>query len=174
MIFAGAQKNLGPSGVTLVIVRDDLVEAPATVCPSVLSYKAMTDNASLYNTPPTYAIYLLGLTLKWIKQNGGVEGMQERSAKKSAALYDLIETSNGFYVSSIDKSCRSRTTIPFRIRNDDALEKKFLAEAEKAGMIQLKGHRSVGGIRASMFNAMGVEEAQRLIELMKSFQSQNQ
>lgn len=174
MIFAGAQKNLGPSGVTVVIVREDLIQTPASVCPSVFNYKTTADNASLYNTPPTYSIYLLGLTLKWIKKNGGIEGMQERSAKKSSALYDLIEASNNFYVSSVDQDCRSRTTIPFRIRNDDALEKKFLAEAEKAGMIQLKGHRSVGGIRASMFNAMEVEQALQLIDLMKKFQTQNQ
>ncbi|XP_003746477.1 probable phosphoserine aminotransferase [Galendromus occidentalis] len=174
VIIAGAQKNLGPAGVTLVIVREDLIENPASVCPSVLNYKITADNTSLYNTPPTYSIYLLGLTLKWIKEHGGVEGMQERSAKKSKALYDLIEASEGFYVNSINKSCRSRTTIPFRIRCDEALEKKFLAEAEKAGMIQLKGHRSVGGIRASMFNAMEVEQALRLIELMKTFKAQNQ
>lgn len=173
-IVAGAQKNLGPAGVTIVIIRDDLVAAPASICPSVFSYKTMADNASLYNTPPTYSIYLLGLVLKWIKANGGVLGMQERSAKKSQALYDLIEASNGFYISNIEKSSRSRTTIPFRIRNDEALEKKFLAEAEKAGMIQLKGHRSVGGIRASMFNAMDVDQAMKLIDFMKKFQTNNQ
>lgn len=174
VIVAGAQKNLGPAGVTIVIIREDLLTGPASICPSVLDYKIMADNASLYNTPPTYSIYLLGLVLQWIKRNGGVEGMQERSAKKSQALYDLIEASNGFYVSNIEKRCRSRTTIPFRVRCDDALEKKFLQEAEKANMIQLKGHRSVGGIRASMFNAMDVDQAAKLIDFMKKFMADNQ
>lgn len=174
VIFAGAQKNLGPAGVTIVIIRDDLITPPASVCPSILSYKTNSDNASLYNTPPTYSIYLLGLVLKWIKSEGGVAGMQERSARKSHALYELVDNSAGFYVSNVDKTSRSRTTIPFRIRCDDNLEKKFLKEAENAGMIQLKGHRSVGGIRASMFNAMSVDQAMQLIEFMRKFQQDNQ
>ncbi|XP_022653956.1 phosphoserine aminotransferase-like isoform X2 [Varroa jacobsoni] len=174
VIFAGAQKNLGPAGVTIVIVREDLVAVPASVCPSILAYKVFAENDSLYHTPPTYAIYLLGLVLKWIKSEGGVSGMQARSAAKSQAIYDLIDQSGGFYVSNIDKACRSRTNIPFRIRSNDALEKKFLKEAENAGMIQLKGHRSIGGIRASVFNAMDVVQAMKLIEFMKRFQKANQ
>jgi len=174
IIYAGAQKNLGPAGVTIIIVRDDLISTPSPMCPSVFSYKTSADNQSLYNTPPTYGIYMLGLVLKWVKKNGGVQGMADRSAKKSSALYDIIENSNGFYSSSVEKSVRSRMTIPFRIRNDDALEKKFLTEAEKNGMIQLKGHRMVGGIRASMFNAMDVGQAMKLFDFMKKFMSENQ
>ncbi|OQR78190.1 putative phosphoserine aminotransferase-like [Tropilaelaps mercedesae] len=174
VIFAGAQKNLGPAGVTIAIVREDLLSSPASVCPSVLSYKTTAENDSLYNTPPTYAIYLLGLVLKWIKSEGGVAEMQARSEKKSQGLYDLIEQSRGFYISTVEKGFRSRITIPFRIRCDDALEKKFVKEAESAGMIQLKGHRSVGGIRASMFNAMDVSQAAKLFEFMKKFQADNQ
>jgi len=174
VIYAGAQKNLGPAGVTIVIIREDLLGNASTMCPSVLNYKTCADNESLYNTPPTFGIYMLGLVLQWAKKHGGIQGMAERSAKKSAALYDLVDGSNGFYVSAVDKSCRSRLTIPFRIRNDENLEKKFLSSAEKSGMIQLKGHRSVGGIRASMFNAMEVDEAMKLIDFMKKFMAENQ
>lgn len=173
VIYAGAQKNLGPAGVTIVIIREDLVGPAATVCPSVFSYKTAVENKSLYNTPPTYGIYMLGLVLKWVKKNGGVDGMADMSAQKSSALYDLIDSSDGFYISNVEKSCRSRMTIPFRVRNDEGLEKKFLAEAEKQGMIQLKGHRSVGGIRASMFNAMSVVAASKLIKFMEKFMAEN-
>src|SRR5438045_1037428 len=114
--MAGAQKNLGPAGVTIVIIRDDLIGPAATYCPSVFNFKTTAENGSMYNTPPTYSVYLLGLVLKWVKKNGGVNGMAERSRQKSSALYDLIEGSNGFYISNVDKACRSRMTIPFRIR----------------------------------------------------------
>lgn len=177
VIYAGAQKNLGMAGVTVVIVRDDLLDRASPYCPTVLNYKINADANSLNNTPPTYAIYVLGLVLQWVKSQGGVEGMARRSDAKSKALYDLINASNGFYVSHIDPAARSRVTIPFRVggpNGDDALEKLFLKEAEARNMIQLKGHRSVGGIRVSMFNAMSVEEVVTFIQFAKEFQQKHQ
>lgn len=176
VIFAGAQKNLGMAGVTVVIIREDLITPPATHCPSVLSYKINAENKSLYNTPPTYAIYILGLVLKWIKQNGGVEGMAKRSAEKSRLIYELFDKSNGFYVCNVDRAHRSRVNIPFRIggaQGDDELEKLFLKEAAKRNMIQLKGHRSVGGIRASVFNAMSVEALTPFLEFAREFEKEH-
>ncbi|KAH9369312.1 hypothetical protein HPB48_012388 [Haemaphysalis longicornis] len=176
VIFAGAQKNLGMAGVTVVIIREDLIAAPATCCPSVLSYKINAENKSLYNTPPTYAIYILGLVLKWIKRNGGVEGMARRSAEKSRLIYELFDKSNGFYVCNVNRDHRSRVNIPFRIggaQGDDELEKLFLKEAAKRNMIQLKGHRSVGGIRASVFNAMSVEALEPFLQFAREFEKEH-
>lgn len=176
VIFAGAQKNLGMAGVTVVIIREDLITPPSAHCPSVLSYKINAENKSLYNTPPTYAIYILGLVLKWIKQNGGVEGMAKRSAEKSRLIYELFDKSNGFYVCNVDRAHRSRVNIPFRIggaQGDDELEKLFLKEAAKRNMIQLKGHRSVGGIRASVFNAMSVEALAPFLEFAREFEKEH-
>ncbi|XP_064471033.1 phosphoserine aminotransferase-like [Ornithodoros turicata] len=177
LIFAGAQKNLGMAGITVIIVRDDLLDRASSLCPTVLNYKINAEAKSLNNTPPTYAIYILGLVLQWIKSQGGAEGMAKRSAAKSGALYDLIGRSNNFYFSHVNPAARSRMTIPFRVGGpdgDDALEKLFLKEAESRDMIQLKGHRSVGGIRASMFNAMSVEEALTFIEFAKEFMKTHQ
>lgn len=176
LIFAGAQKNIGIAGVTVVIIRDDLVGKARSVCPSMLDYKAIDDNKSLYNTPATFSLYLCGLVLKWIKNKGGIEAMQKSSIIKSQMIYKIIDESNGFYFSPVEPSVRSRMTIPFRLggaSGDDNLEKNFLAAAQAKGLVSLKGHRSVGGIRASVFNAMTVEETQELVNFMQDFRKQN-
>ncbi|XP_015124525.1 probable phosphoserine aminotransferase [Diachasma alloeum] len=170
VIYAGAQKNIGPSGVTLVIVREDLLGKALPICPSVLDYTVMANDNSLYNTPPTFQIYVVGRVFDWIKQHGGVEGMEKLSIIKSKLVYDVIEQSNGFYSCPVKSHSRSRMNLPFRIgKNDEELEKKFLAGAAERGMLQLKGHRSVGGIRASLYNAVSVEDAQELANYMKEF-----
>ncbi|XP_033230198.1 phosphoserine aminotransferase [Belonocnema kinseyi] len=170
VIFAGAQKNFGPAGVTLVIVREDLLGQAMPVCPSVFDFKITADNNSIYNTPPVFQIYFVGRVFEWIKRNGGVEGMKNLAIKKSNKIYDIIDQSEGFYVCPVNKKCRSKMNVPFRIRNNEDLEKEFLAGASKRGMLQLKGHRSVGGIRASLYNAVTLEEAETLVSYMKWFQ----
>jgi len=174
MIYAGAQKNIGCAGVTVVIVREDLVGFAMDICPTIFDYKLQVGMNSLYNTPPTYSIYIMGLVYEWLKQNGGAQGMAERNAIKSAAVYNAIDNSNGFYHAPVSPGCRSRVNIPMRIGSPegiDSLEKKFLEEASKRGMIQLKGHRSVGGIRVSIYNAITVEEVDRLVTFMREFQN---
>ncbi|XP_017477951.1 PREDICTED: probable phosphoserine aminotransferase [Rhagoletis zephyria] len=176
LIFAGAQKNVGPAGVTIVIVREDLIGHHMKVTPSILNFEQMARNDSLLNTPPTFCIYVMGLVFKWIKRNGGVAGMTKNAATKSKLIYDVIEKSNGFYSCPVEKRVRSRMNVPFRIgsvEGVDALEKKFLAKAECQGMIQLKGHRSVGGIRASLYNAITVDETEQLAKLMTEFFQNN-
>ncbi|XP_067140563.1 probable phosphoserine aminotransferase [Centruroides vittatus] len=176
IIFAGAQKNIGAAGVTLVIVRDDLIGKARTICPSILEYKVNAENNSLYNTPATFSLYVCGLVLKWIKEKGGIEAMERNSIQKSKLVYDTIKESKGFYYSHIEEAVRSRMTIPFRVGGPDGndnLEKKFLAAAQKRGMSGLKGHRSVGGIRIAVFNAMSIEETQQLISFMKDFASEH-
>ncbi|TMW51623.1 hypothetical protein DOY81_003273 [Sarcophaga bullata] len=177
IIFAGAQKNIGPSGTTVIIIREDLLGHQIKETPSILNFSLMQKNDSLLNTPPTFGIYVMGLVFQWIKQNGGVEGMYKKSEVKSKLIYDIIDQSNGFYYCPVEKNVRSRMNIPFRIgspQGDDKLEKSFLIKAESEGMIQLKGHRSVGGIRASLYNAVTVEETQKLAYLMKEFYENNQ
>ncbi|KAH0566560.1 probable phosphoserine aminotransferase [Cotesia glomerata] len=170
VIYAGAQKNFGPSGVTVVIVREDLLGNPMTVCPSVLDFTVVAQNNSIYNTPPTFQVYFIEHVFEWIKRNGGIKGMEELAIKKSGLIYDVIKGSNGFYSCPIEPKARSRMNLPFRIgNNNEDLEKEFLAGASKLGMIQLKGHRSVGGIRASLYNAVTFEEAQALANYMKEF-----
>uniref|UniRef100_A0A8B9XU79 Phosphoserine aminotransferase n=1 Tax=Bos mutus grunniens TaxID=30521 RepID=A0A8B9XU79_BOSMU len=151
VIFAGAQKNVGSAGVTVVIVRDDLLGFALKECPSVLDYKVQAGNNSLYNTPPCFSIYVMGLVLEWIKNNGGAAAMEKLSSIKSQMIYDIIDNSQGFYVCPVEPQNRSKMNIPFRIGNtkgDDALEKRFLDKALELNMISLKGHRSVGGIRS--------------------------
>jgi len=172
VIFAGAQKNIGPAGVTLVIVREDLLGKAAVTCPTVLDFTVMAKDNSLHNTPPTFSIYVMGLVFKWIKRNGGVEGMQKKAIEKSSIIYDIISSSNNFYYCPVKNSVRSRMNVPFRIggpNGNDDLEKEFLSGAQKLGMLQLKGHRSVGGIRASLYNALTVDEAKTLAAYMKDF-----
>ncbi|XP_034945187.1 probable phosphoserine aminotransferase [Chelonus insularis] len=170
VIYAGAQKNIGPSGVTVVIVREDLLGNAMTVCPSILDFAVNAKENSIYNTPPTFQIYFIGKVFDWIKKNGGVEGMENLAKQKSKLIYDIIEESNGFYSCPIDPKCRSRMNLPFRINNnDEELEKKFLAGAVELGMLQLKGHRSVGGIRASLYNAVTLKETEALADYMKKF-----
>ncbi|KAI5625302.1 phosphoserine aminotransferase isoform 1, partial [Silurus asotus] len=177
LIFAGAQKNVGCAGVTIVIVREDLLGKALKECPIVFDYKVQAENNSLHNTPPCYSIYILKLVLEWIKNNGGTDVMEKLSKQKSSLIYDIISSSNGFYSCPIDVTCRSRMNIPFRIGNidgDQDLEKLFLEGASKLRMIQLKGHRTVGGIRASLYNAVTMEETQVLAAYMKEFVKKHQ
>jgi phosphoserine aminotransferase len=173
-VYAGAQKNAGPAGVTFNMVREDLLGKALPICPTVMNWKAFVDADGMYNTPPTYAVYMLGLCLEHTKKAGGVQHMQEMRAKTSKAVYDTIDTCDGFYVCPIDKSCRSRTNIPFVIKGgNDALEKKFLEGAKKHNLYTLAGHRSVGGIRASIYNCMPLEGVDTLVSYMKSFADEN-
>uniref|UniRef100_A0A674H7X1 Phosphoserine aminotransferase n=2 Tax=Taeniopygia guttata TaxID=59729 RepID=A0A674H7X1_TAEGU len=177
VIFAGAQKNVGCAGVTVVIVREDLLGFALKECPVVLDYKTQAANSSLYNTPPCYSIYIMGLVLEWIKNNGGAAAMDKLSLIKSRMIYDIIDKSNGFYVCPVERKNRSRMNVPFRIgsvKGDEALEKKFLEKAVELNMISLKGHRSVGGIRASLYNAVTVEDVQKLATFMRSFMQMHQ
>ena len=167
VIYAGAQKNIGPAGLTVVIVREDLVGKARANCPYLLEYKTMADAASMPNTPPTYAWYIAGLVFKWLKEQGGLAAMAERNQRKSALLYDAIDNS-GFYKNPVDKQYRSWMNVPFTVA-DTNLEKPFLEEAKKVGLLTLAGHRSVGGMRASLYNAMPEEGVKKLIEFMAEF-----
>ncbi|PAA61188.1 hypothetical protein BOX15_Mlig013910g1 [Macrostomum lignano] len=170
LVFAGAQKNLGPAGVTVVIVREDLMDGRALpFCPSVLSYHVTSRNDSLYNTPPTFSIYVTGLVMQWVRDSGGVARMQELSREKSSLLYNLIENSQGFYYCPVDKSCRSRMNIVFRLSGGEALEKRFAEEAAKQGLTNLEGHRSIGGLRASLYNAVTIADTRTLASFMRDF-----
>lgn len=173
MIFAGAQKNLGPAGVTVVIIKKDLLDEKKDDIPSaMLDYKTFIDNNSLYNTPPTYGIYMVGLVLKWLEEEiGGLEEMQKINQKKAQMLYDYIDNSK-LYSNPVAKEDRSLVNIPF-VTGDAELDKKFVAEAKKAGLVNIKGHRTVGGMRASIYNAMPVEGVEALIDFMKKFEEEN-
>jgi phosphoserine aminotransferase len=174
VLFAGAQKNAGPSGVTIVIMRKDLIESGATDIPTMLQYRTYSENNSLYNTPPTFGIYIIWLIMKWIKEKGGIEAMEELNIKKAALLYDAIDNSNGFYVGHAQKDSRSLMNVSFNIKDKNAeLEAKLIKETEAAGMIGLKGHRSVGGLRASIYNAMSIEGIEALVQLMEKFAKEN-
>ena len=170
LMFAGAQKNAGPSGVTIVIMKKDLLNRVGENVPTMLRYKTHADENSLYNTPPTFGIYLLGLTMKWIKAQGGIKAVQANNEAKAKLLYDAIDNSNGFYVGHAKKEDRSLMNVSFNIKDKDAeLEKKLIKLTEENRMIGLKGHRSVGGLRASIYNAMTLEGVQALVDLMKAF-----
>jgi len=171
LIYAGAQKNLGPAGVTLVIVRRDLVEAAPETLPTMLQYRTHAAKDSMFNTPPTWAIYMLGLACKWLEDNGGTAAMGERNREKAAALYAAIDGSD-FYRGTVQPASRSLMNVPFRLPSQD-LEAKFLAEAADNGLVNLKGHRSVGGIRASIYNAMPLVGVEALIDLMADFERRN-
>ncbi|CDS08854.1 hypothetical protein LRAMOSA10215 [Lichtheimia ramosa] len=174
VIYGGAQKNLGPAGVTLVIIRKDLIPASLNdppMRPLMLDYRTLADNDSLYNTPPTFAIYMVSLTLEWILQHGGLEGMQKRNKTKADKLYEAID-SLSLFKSPVDKQCRSRMNVVFTMESPE-LEKEFLKGAEERNMVQLKGHRSTGGIRSSIYNAMPQEHVEKLIEYMKQFQQEH-
>ncbi|XP_041691888.1 phosphoserine aminotransferase [Coregonus clupeaformis] len=177
LIFAGAQKNVGCAGVTVVIVREDLIGRALTECPIVLDYQVQARNNSMYNTPPCFSIYIMSLVLEWIKSNGGVDAIETLNKRKSSMIYDIINSSNHFYACPVDVACRSRMNVPFRVgkkQGDETLEKMFLDGASKLGMISLKGHRSVGGIRASLYNAVTVEDAQALANYMEEFLKEHQ
>lgn len=172
MIYAGAQKNLGPSGVTVVIVRKDLLEKANPNIPTMLKYDTHVKNNSLYNTPPTFGIYMLGEVLKWVEAQGGLEAVEKQNEVKANLIYDIIDNSNGFYYGHATEDSRSLMNITFRVA-DEALEKKFLKQAKEAGFVGLDGHRSVGGCRASAYNAVPVEACQALADFMVKFQQDN-
>ena len=167
LIYAGAQKNIGPAGLAIVMVREDLLGNALPNTPSIVDYKMQADNGSMLNTPPTYAIYIAGLVFQWLKQLGGLKKMEERNRVKAALLYDFIERSD-FYNSPVAPSDRSLMNVPFRLK-DEKLDEEFLKQAKQRGLVQLKGHRLVGGMRASIYNAMPVEGVQALVEFMREF-----
>jgi phosphoserine aminotransferase len=166
--FGGAQKNIGPAGVTLVIVREDLLGHALKACPSAFNYKTVADNGSMYNTPPTYSIYMAGLTFQWLKRQGGVAAMEQHNIAKAKLLYDFLDNSS-FYSNKVAHDCRSRMNVPFFLA-DESRNDAFLAGAKAAGLLQLKGHKSVGGMRASIYNAMPIEGVQALVSYMQAFE----
>ncbi len=171
IIYASAQKNIGPAGLAVVIVRDDLLGKARTAMPSILDYKDMAANGSMSNTPPTFGWYLAGLVFKWLKAKGGLGAMYEQNAMKAKKLYDTIEASS-FYKNPVAKNCRSIMNVPFTLAKPD-LDKQFCSEAKAAGLTHLEGHRSVGGMRASIYNAMPPEGVDALIAFMKEFERRN-
>lgn len=171
LIYAGAQKNMGPAGLTVVIIREDLVGNAKENCPTMLDYKTHVENGSMFNTPPTYGIYILGLVLDWVKNKGGLEAMKKINDEKAALIYDFLDSSKMFKATVFGKD-RSIMNIPFVTGNEE-LDAKFVSEAKKAGFINIKGHRSVGGMRASIYNAMPVEGVKKLVEFMKAFEANN-
>jgi len=172
LIYAGAQKNIGPAGAVAVIVRDDLLEKVPANLPAMLDYKLLAADGSLYNTPPCFTIYMIGLVLKWIKKMGGAQAIAKRNQGKAEIIYKAIDQSGGFYRGHAQAEARSLMNIPFRLPAEP-LEDQFAAEAKKNGLIGLKGHRSVGGIRASIYNAVTPEGAQDLASFMQEFQRKN-
>ncbi|HUR89290.1 MAG TPA: 3-phosphoserine/phosphohydroxythreonine transaminase [Ramlibacter sp.] len=171
LIYAGAQKNMGPSGVTLVVVRDDLLGHALPACPSAFDYKLQAESDSMFNTPPTYSIYIAGLVFKHMKQQGGLKAIEEHNRAKAKILYDYLDESK-FFRNPVAKEDRSLMNVPFKLK-DEALDDSFLRGAQARGMIQLKGHRSVGGMRASIYNAMPVEGVKALVAYMKDFEAQH-
>ena len=169
IIYAGAQKNIGPAGLTIVIVRDDLIGKAGDAVPAMLNYQIHAENDSMYNTPPTYAWYIAGLVFQWVKRKGGLAAMAEINQRKAQKLYGVIDNSGGFYTNPVDKPYRSWMNVPF-ILSDAGLDESFLSETKAAGLVQLKGHRSVGGMRASIYNAMPEEGVDALIDFMQQFQ----
>jgi phosphoserine aminotransferase len=173
-IFAGAQKNLGPSGATVVIVRKDLAERADKNLPTVLQYRTHIKEKSLYHTPPTFAVYIVGLVLDWIESEGGAAVIEKANEAKSKVLYDAIDSSNGYYACPIEKDSRSKMNVTFRIAGgDEAMEKRFANESTDARLIGLAGHRSVGGMRASLYNAVPKAAVETLASFMKEFQRKN-
>ena len=171
VIYAGAQKNIGPAGLTLVIVRRDLLGKADAKCPAMLNWQTAADNDSMYNTPPTFALYLAGLVFDWLQECGGLEAMEVINRRKAQKLYAAIDDSP-FYANPVEIPSRSLMNVPFTLAND-ALDKQFLAEADAAGLLNLKGHRSVGGMRASIYNAVGEDAVDTLIAFMNDFEQRN-
>jgi phosphoserine aminotransferase len=180
LIFAGAQKNLGPSGATAVIIRKDLAERADKNLPTVLQYRTQIKERSLYHTPPTFAIYVIGLVMEWIEAEGGVAAIEKRNEAKAKLLYDAIDSSGGYYACPVEKSSRSKMNVIFRVAGnvdrsaaalgDEALEKKFVEEAAAAGIVGIAGHRSVGGMRVSLYNAVTLEAVEALASFLREFQ----
>ena len=172
IIYGGAQKNIGPAGVVIVIIREDLITEdvlPGT--PTMLQYKTHADNGSMYNTPPAYGIYICGKVFKWLKSRGGLDAMKEINEKKAKILYDFLDESKMFR-GTVEKKDRSLMNVPF-VTGDKDLDAKFVKEAEAAGFVNLKGHRSVGGMRASIYNAMPIEGVEKLVAFMEDFEKRN-
>ena len=170
LAFGGAQKNLGPAGLTLVVVREDLLGHALEACPSAFNYQMVADNQSMFNTPPTYGIYMAGLVFDWLKRQGGIPAMEARNIAKAKRLYDAIDRSQ-LYFNKVNPDCRSRMNVPFYLR-DESLNDAFLAGARAKGLLQLKGHKSVGGMRASIYNAMPMEGVQALVDYLREFETQ--
>ena len=168
LAFGGAQKNLGPAGLTLVVVREDLLGHALPICPSAFDYKVVADNQSMYNTPPTWGIYIAGLTFQWLLRQGGVAEMERRNVEKARLLYGYIDRSQ-LYLNKVAANCRSRMNVPFFLR-DESRNDAFLAGARARGLLQLKGHKSVGGMRASIYNAMPLAGVQALVDYMREFE----
>ena len=171
LIYAGAQKNIGPAGLTIVIVREDLLGQALPCTPSAFDYGLQAEADSMLNTPPTYAIYIAGLVFEWIRAQGGVSAMDERNRRKAALLYGFLDGS-GFFSCPVAPDCRSLMNVPFRLR-DDRLDEAFLAGAKERGLVQLKGHRIVGGMRASIYNAMPLEGVQALVDYLREFEARH-
>jgi phosphoserine aminotransferase len=172
LIYAGAQKNLGPSGVTIVIIREDLIGQPAGTVPTMLQYATHAKSGSLYNTPPTFGIYMINLVLKWLQGQGGAAAMERINREKADILYREIDESGGFYRGCAEPGSRSLMNVTFRMA-DEELEKRFVKESEEAGFVGLKGHRDVGGLRASIYNAVPLESVQTLASFMREFKRRN-
>lgn len=171
LIYAGAQKNIGPAGLTLVIVKEELMGHPLDITPTMFNYQVQANSGSMYNTPPTFSLYLAGLVFEWIKNKGGLEAIDEVNRRKAGKLYQAIDAS-GFYANPVDIPCRSLMNVPFTLVNPE-LDSLFLEGAKERGMVALKGHRSVGGMRASIYNAMPEEGVDALIEFMGDFEKDN-
>lgn len=169
LAFAGAQKNLGPAGLTLVVVRRDLLDRALAICPSAFNYKLVAANTSMYNTPPTYAIYMAGLVFQWLKRQGGVAAIEALNKAKADMLYSFLDQS-AFFSNKVAKTCRSRMNVPFFLA-DERLNEAFLSGAQEAGLLQLKGHKSVGGMRASLYNAMPLPGVQALVDYLRDFET---
>jgi len=172
LIYAGAQKNLGPAGVAVVVIRDDMLAKTNKGLTTMLSYNTHADENSLYNTPPTFTIYMIGKVLQWIKNKGGVAAMEKQNTEKARILYGAIDSSNGYYKNVIAPEDRSQMNVVFNLSSAE-LEAKFVEEGKKAGFLGIKGHRSIGGIRASIYNAIPVESVQEFVKFMKDFQEKN-
>lgn len=172
IIYAGAQKNIGQAGISIVIIHDDLVREPLPRTPTLYSYKIQADNKSFYNTPPTYSWYIAGLVLSWMKRNGGVKAFSELNQRKAKKLYSFIDKHNDFYINNVNPECRSIMNVPFNLVNPE-LTDSFLELAKESGLTNLKGHRIAGGVRASMYNAMPEAAADLLIDFMQEFMRRN-
>jgi len=171
IIFAGAQKNLGPSGVTVVIVRKDLAERADKNLPTLLQYRTHIKEKSLYHTPPTFAVYIVGLVMEWIDAEGGISAIEKRNNTKAKLLYDTLESSNGFYRCPVEASSRSKMNVVFRVAGgDESVEKQFAVESAEAGLVGTPGHRSVGGMRVSLYNAITLDAVEALTSFLREFQ----
>jgi phosphoserine aminotransferase len=171
VLYAGAQKNIGIAGVTVVIVREDLLDRALSICPSAFEWGTIAANNSMYNTPPTYPIYVAGLVFKWLKQQGGLTAIEAKNIEKSKLLYDAIDSSS-FYINRIARPFRSRMNVPFHLA-DETRNEAFLNGAKTRGLLQLKGHRLVGGMRASIYNALPLDGVKTLVQYMKEFEDEH-